>query len=281
MCRGVSHGAGRRSAQNAAAGPGQRSENSRCLSVSALIPRLRPGQQNRGRRRTISVLNLKKIQEDAERRLRDWIEPQHVGVPRWAHQEIQATTARIKSSPGCLTEKEQERFNSLLQWQRQDEAYWQERRERAIEVRELLEQEREQERRMQEQQKSERQARRVQRLERKMRELKKGLEAVRARAEETGDEKTAAIVHTAFAELARSGREKRAKKLETDPWRISAQKTILTAIKANSTLNNTKLTDKVVEGLKTDKIRGRSRRQIERIITDMRDGGIIPALPRR
>jgi hypothetical protein len=135
----------------------------------------------------------------------------------------------------------------------------------------------------------ERQARRVQELERKMREhkrqakeLKKGLETVRALAEAAGDEKTRlAIVRTALAEIARSGREKRAEKLETDPWRICARRAILAAIEADPALNNTDLTDKVVEGLKTDKIRGRSRRQIERVIADMRDGGIIPTLPPR
>jgi hypothetical protein len=146
-----------------------------------------------------------------------------------------------------------------------------------------------QERTRQEQQERERQARRVQELEREMREhkrqaleLKKGLETVRALAEAAGDEKTRlAIVRTAWAEIARSGREKRAEKLETDPWRICARRAILAAIEGNPALNNTDLTDKVVEGLKTDKIRGRSRRQIERVITDMRDGGIIPPLPPR
>jgi hypothetical protein len=136
-----------------------------------------------------------------------------------------------------------------------------------------------QERTRQEQQERERQARRVQELERQALELKKGLETVRALAEAAGDQKTRlAIVRTALAEIARSGREKRAEKLETHPWRICARRAILAAIEGNPALNNTDLTDKVVEGLKTDKIRGRSRRQIERVITDMRDGGIIPPL---
>ena len=139
-----------------------------------------------------------------------------------------------------------------------------------------------QERTRQEQQERERQARRVQELERQVLELKKGLETVRALAEAAGDEKTRlAIVRTALAEIARSGREKRAEKLETDPWRICARKAIRAAIEADPALNNTDLTDKVVEGLKADKIRGRSRRQIERVSTDMRDGGIIPPLPPR
>ena len=234
------------------------------------------------------LLNLKKIREDAERRLRGWTEPQHVGVPRWVRQEIQATKARIKSPGGRLTETEAERFSTLLQWQRQDEQYWQERRERAIEVRDLLEQEREQERQAQERQERERQAEQIEKLERKMREhqrqaqeLKKGLESVRALAEAAGDEKTQAIVRTALAEFARSGREKRAQKLENDPWRLCARGAILAAIEVDPALNNTDLTDKVVNALKTNKIRGRSRRQIERVITDMRDSGIIPPLPPR
>jgi hypothetical protein len=141
--------------------------------------------------------------------------------------------------------------------------------------RERRAQAREQERARQEQQERERQARRLQ-------ELEKGLETVRALAEAAGDEKTRlAIVRTALAEIARSGREKRAEKLETDPWRVCARRAILAAIEGNPALNNTDLTDKVVEGLKTDKIRGRSRRQIERVITDMRGGGIIPPLPPR
>lgn len=236
-----------------------------------------------------SIHPLWEIFLEEERQLRDGGGTQYAGVPPWAHREIQATRARLKSSPGCLTEKEVDRFNFLLQWQRQEEAYSQERRAAVIEARNLWQQEREQERRRQEQQERERQARRVQELERKMREhkrqaleLKKGLETVRALAEAAGDEKTRlAIVRTALAEIARSGREKRAEKLETDPWRICARTVILAAIEGNPALNNTTLTDKVVEGLKTDKIRGRSRRQIERVITDMRDGGIIPPLPPR
>jgi hypothetical protein len=127
------------------------------------------------------LLNLKKIREDAERRLRDWIEPQHVGVPQWVRQEIQATKARIKLSPGGLTgltEKEMERFSFLVQWQRQDEEYWQERRGRAIEVRDLLEQEREQERRTQEQQERERQTQQIEKLEHSRLDLEARLDSI-------------------------------------------------------------------------------------------------------
>jgi hypothetical protein len=236
----------------------------------------------------LSDASWKKVDEELARRVRG-IGPQYVGLPPWSHRTLQAAKARIQSSPAGLTRREKERFDFLRLWQRQEYEDWNERREAAIEARELWQQEREQERRTQEQQERERQTRRVQALERKMREhkrqaqeLKKGLKTVRALAETAGDEKTRlAIVRTALAEIARSGREKRAEKLETDPWRICARKAIRAAIEADPALNNTDLTDKVVEGLKADKIRGRSRRQIERVITDMRDGGIIPTLPPR
>jgi len=236
----------------------------------------------------LSDSSWKKVDEELGRRIRG-IGPQYVGLPPWSHRALQAAKARIQSSPASLTRREKERFDFLRQWQRQEIEDAAARRERAIEARELWQQEREQERRTQEQQERERQARRVRELERKMREhkrqaleLKRGLETVRALAEAAGDEKTRlAIVRTALAEIARSGREKRAEKLETDPWRICARRAILAAIEGNPALNNTDLTDKVVEGLKTDKIRGRSRRQIERVITDMRDGGIIPPPPPR
>jgi hypothetical protein len=171
----------------------------------------------------------KGVREEVERRRRDGVEPQYAGVPPWARQEIQATRARIKSSPGCLTEKEEERFNTLLQWQRQEEEDWRYRREAAIEARDLLEQEREQERRAQERQERERQAEQIEKLERSRLDLEERLGFIGAlvdKAIDGVDVQANLIAAKALTARQRAAGERSGEVRANKAWHAAARKII-------------------------------------------------------
>jgi hypothetical protein len=174
----------------------------------------------------------KGVREEVERRRRDGVKPQYVGAPRWVRQEIPATKARIKLSPGGLTgltEKEQERFNTLLQWQRQEEQYWNERREAAIEARQLLEQEREQERRTQERQERERQAEQIEKLERSRLDLEERLGSIGAlidKAIDGVDIQANLIAAKALTARQRAAGERSGEVRANKTWHAAARKII-------------------------------------------------------
>ena len=201
----------------------------------------------------------KGVREGEERRRRAGVEPQYAGVPRWARQEIQATKARIKLSPGCLTEKEKERFNTLLQWQRSEEEFGHASREAAIEA----QQEREQERQTQEQQERERQTQQIGKLELSRLDLEERLDAIRAlidKAIDGVDVQANLIAAKALTARQRAAGERSGKVRANKAWHAAARK----IISDNPELGHAALVRKIQKEAKPPV----EPRTVERFVTD-------------
>jgi hypothetical protein len=310
---GVSHETGRRSAQNATAGPGQGSGRTADAPAGTPPPTepAKPGsppddlkkiREEAERRRRgdpspdwrplvfsrwvapdtpstgpaepddpppddspLSDLSWKKVLEELGRRVRG-IGTQYTGLPPWLHRTLQAAKARIKLSPRGLTgltKKEQERFNFLLQWQRQEEQDWNERREAAIEARDLWQQEREQERRAQEQQERERQAEQIEKLERSRLDLEERLDSIGAlidKAIDGVDIQANLIAAKALTARQRAAGERSGEVRANKAWHAAARK----IISDNPELGHAALVRKIEKEAKPPV----EPRTVERFVTD-------------
>jgi hypothetical protein len=210
----------------------------------------------------LSDSSWKKVDEELGRRIRG-IGTQYVGLPPWSHRALQAAKARIQSSPAGLTRREKARFDFLLQWQRQEEEDWNERREAAIEARELWQQEQEQERRAQEQQERERQAKQIEKLERSRLDLEERLDAIRAlidKAIDGVDVQANLIAAKALTARQRAAGERSGKVRANKAWHAAARK----IISDNPELGHAALVRKIQKEAKPPV----EPRTVERFVTD-------------
>jgi hypothetical protein len=117
-------------------------------------------------------------------------------------------------------------------------------------------------------------------LEDRLAELGARLDAIRALAEtNTGDvaELTSRLASVrSLAELGRMGRKKRAERQLAEPWRIHARDVAVAAAKANPATKNADLVRKIVASLKSNQIKGRDPRTIERYMVGLRGDGTLP-----